>query len=172
MTEHVSETLNAILWPTDVAPSVTSVHAKNELETELSPERIWPWLIHARRWPEFYADASRVRTSAPEPVLGMEFTWRTLGTRVTTVIEELVPNERLAWRGTGPLWSRGYHAWVFTRRGGGTHIVTEENQRGLLPSLFRSRLEKRLHDCHQRWLVGLVRAASLGDPDSVSALSP
>jgi hypothetical protein len=160
----------AIRWPSDLDPAVASLHARNELETELPPERIWPWLVQPRRWPELYADASRVRTPAPELTLGMRFTWRTLGVRVTTVVEELVPNERLAWRGTGLLGAQGYHAWVLERRGGGTRFVTEETQRGLVPSLLRRRLEARLRECHQRWLEGLVRAARLGHPDSVSAI--
>jgi hypothetical protein len=162
----------SIHWPPDLDPSVASLHTTNELDTELSPEQLWPWLIHARRWPELYVDASHVRTPAPELVLGMQFTWRTLGVRVTTVVEELIPNERLAWRGRGLLGAQGYHAWVFTRRGRGTRLVTEETQRGVVPSLFRSRLERRLVDCHQRWLEGLARAASLGHPGSLPALPP
>lgn len=90
---------------------------RNELETEVAPERIWRWLVHARRWPEFYADASHVRVPTPELAPGTRFTWRTLGVSVTTVVEEFVPNERLAWRGTGLLGAKGYHAWVFEPRG-------------------------------------------------------
>jgi len=166
----MSKTATAIVWPSDLDPTVASFHVRNELETDLAPERIWPWLVHARRWPELYADASRVRTPAAELVLGMRFTWRTLGVGVTTVIEESVPNERLAWRGSG-VGAKGYHAWVFERRGTGTCLVTEETQRGLMPSLFRSRLQPRLRDCHKRWLEGLVRAARLGHPDTVAAVA-
>lgn len=160
-----------ILWPSDLDPAVASLHVRNELVTEIAPERIWPWLIHARRWPEFYADASQVSTPAPELAMGTHFTWRTLGVSVSTVVEELVPNERLAWRGTGVLGAKGYHAWVLERRGAGTYIVTEETQRGLVPSLLRSRLKRNLFDCHQRWLDGLVRAASLGHPDSLPTIA-
>jgi len=158
-----------IRWPADLDPAVASLHVRNELATELAPERIWPWLVHARRWPEFYPDAKRVRAPGPELAVGVRFTWWTLGIRVTTVIEELVPNERLAWRGTG-LGAEGYHAWIFTRRGAGTQLVTEETQRGLVPSVFRSRLERNLLRCHQRWLEGLVRVAGLGHPDSLPAI--
>src|SRR6187402_1445379 len=100
-TNHIGSIMNtrssAILWPPDLAPAVAAFHVRNELETSLAPERIWPWLLHARRWPELYADATRVKTPAPELALGMRFTWWTLGVPVTTVVEDFVPNERLAW---------------------------------------------------------------------------
>lgn len=160
-----------IHWPSDLEPAVASLHVRNELKTELAPERIWPWLVRAQRWPELYAGASHVRTPSPELAMGTRFTWRTLGVSVTTVVEELVPNERLAWRGTGLLGARGYHAWVLERRGAGTYLVTEETQRGVIPSLFRARLKRTLLDSHQRWLEGLVRAAAFGPPDAAPAIS-
>jgi len=160
-----------ILWPPDLDPAVASFHVRNELQTELAPERIWPWLVRAERWPELYAGASHVRTPSATLAMGTRFTWRTLGVSVTTVVEELVPNERLAWRGTGILGTRAYHVWVLERRGTGAYLVTEETQRGFIPSLFRARLKRTLLDQHQRWLEGLVWAAALGSPDALPAIS-
>jgi hypothetical protein len=156
-----------VFWPPDLDPAVASFHVRNELETAIAPERIWPWLVRAERWPELYAGASHVRTPTPELALGTRFTWRTLGVSVTTVVEEFFPNERLAWRDSGVFGASAYHTWAFERRGAGAYLVTEETQRGFVPSLFRSQLKKTLIDRHQRWLEGLVRAATLGPPDEV-----
>lgn len=153
-------------WPADLDPRASAIHVRNELETDLAPEQIWPWLVRPRRWPELYDNASDIRTPTPELALGTRFSWRTLGVSVTTEVEVLVPYEQLAWRGTGLLGAKGYHAWVLERRESGTRFITEETQRGIIPSLMHARLRRNLHAAHQRWLEGLVRAARTGPPEA------
>jgi uncharacterized protein YndB with AHSA1/START domain len=64
-------------------------------------ERIFAALVHATEWPEFYANAKNIviEGDASELTLGTLFHWTTFGVRVHTIIEELVPNRRLAWSG-------------------------------------------------------------------------
>jgi hypothetical protein len=158
-----------IAWPSGLAPEVASLHVHNELETDVEPEQIWPWLVRASRWPELYPNARRIRMPGPELTLGMEFSWWTFAVPVVTIVDELVPFERLAWRGTG-LGAKGYHAWLLERRDGRTRFVTEESQQGFLPSLLRFAVRPGLLHFHQRWLEGLVSAARVGHPDTVTTL--
>lgn len=161
-----------IAWPDDLRPEVASVHARNVLETDASPERIWPWLVRASRWHELYSNCRRLRfVGEPGPDLraGTKFTWWTFGVPVTTVIDVFVPYERLAWRGEG-LGARGYHAWEIERAGAVTRFVTEETQRGAAPRLLRAAIRRGLLHFHQRWLEGLARAAHLGHPDIVKEI--
>jgi hypothetical protein len=166
-----------IEWPDALRPEVAAIHAHNELETDLAPEAIWPWLVRAARWREFYSNCRGLRfvnDRGPDLRLGTEFTWWTFGVPVTTTVDVFEPNARLAWTGRG-LGARGHHAWLLERRGngarGGTRIVTEETQRGIAPSLLRAALRPGLLHFHQRWLEGLVRAARLGHPDTVKEIS-
>jgi hypothetical protein len=91
------------------------------------------------------------------------FTWTTFNVRVDTTVVECVPSERLAWRGK-TVGGTGYHGWVIERTAAGCRVVTEETQRGIVPSLARWYLRRGLLTQHQRWLEGLARAAVAGMP--------
>lgn len=162
-----------IRWPDDLRPAAAAVYSRNELATDLPPDRIWPWLVRAERWHEHYSNCRRLRLldeAGPDLQLGTRFSWWTFGVPVTTVIEELVPGERLAWRGVGA-GACGYHAWLLERHAGRTRFVTEEVQRRVAPWLLRFALRPAIHHFHQRWLEGLVRVARLGHPDHVKEIS-
>ncbi|HEX2571711.1 MAG TPA: SRPBCC domain-containing protein [Polyangia bacterium] len=159
-------------WPEDLTPARASLHAVNVLESDVSAEAVWAWLVRAGRWKDFYSncwglellDAS---SSGPDLRPGTRFRWWTFGVRVETVVEEFVPCERLAWRGQG-LGARGYHAWLLEPVPGGLRLRTEEVQRGVAPRLLRPLLLPSMRHYHQRWLEGLVRVARLGLPDDVT----
>ncbi len=162
--------MTTVRWPDDARPEGAALHAVNVLEAEVTPEAVWPWLVRAARWSEWYANCRNLRFeggSGPDLHLGDHFTWRTFGVPVATVVTELVPFERLAWRGRG-LGATGYHAWVIERAGTGVRLITEETQRGLVPRLGHPLLRRGLHRWHQRWLEGLARVARLGPPDIVA----
>ena len=155
-----------VVWPTDAHPDVCPVYSFNEIETSAPPERVWGWLVRAGRWPEFYKNATRVeiQDGASDLEGGVLFSWTTFGVRANTAVVECVPGRRLAWTGKG-LGATAYHGWVITPRGTGSHIVTEETQRGGIASLGRIFLRSGLHKWHQRWLEGLARMAEAGWPD-------
>lgn len=162
--------MSAVLWPGDARPEGAAIHAVNVVDAEVTPEAVWPWLIRAARWSEWYDNCRALRfegEAGPDLRLGSRFTWRTFGVPVRTVVTELVPHERLAWSGRG-LGATGYHAWIIERVGKGVRITTEETQRGLVPRLGRPLLRRGLLHWHQRWLEGLVRVARLGPPDNVT----
>ena len=146
-----------VRFPDNAKPERSPVYAFNEIDLDVSPERLWPWLLRAVRWPEWYANARDVEIDGggEDLALGSRFSWTTFGVRVHTIIEEFVPNERLAWSGKG-LGSAAYHGWVIARRpDGGSHVITEETQRGFVASAGRWMLRGGLHKWHQRWLEGL-----------------
>ncbi|MFL1999158.1 MULTISPECIES: SRPBCC family protein [unclassified Microbacterium] len=151
----MSELLN---WPPEFHPDRAPVFAHNEIVTARPAPDLWPALIRAAEWPEWYAHASDVRGIGPgeDLFLGATFSWKTLGVRVTTTVTELVPHRALAWRGTAR-GSRGYHRWVLhPTADGGCRIVTEEVQVGPIPTMLAARLRKNLAVYHQEWLEGLV----------------
>lgn len=156
---------SVVRWPAGAEPEGAAIYASNELEMPVSPEALWPWLVRATLWPSFYSNARRVRLEGGGSDLakGTRFRWVTFGVPVATVIEEFEPCERLAWSGSG-LGARGYHGWVIEPTAGGCKVVTEETQRGFVPSIGRFLLRPGLLHFHQRWLEGLERAAKTGLP--------
>lgn len=154
-------------WPAAHRPEGAAVYGYNALSIAAPAERVWAWLIRAAAWPTYYANAWNIRfENAPGPnlALGTRFTWTTFYVRVDTTVVEFEPSSRLAWEGRTP-GGVGYHAWVIEPTPSGCHVVTEETQRGIVPSLGRRLLRPGLLWQHQRWLEGLARRAVAGLPD-------
>jgi hypothetical protein len=161
--EVVMDTEN-VIFPDGARPEQSPVFAHNELFIAAPPERVWPWLVRAVRWPEWYANARDVRVDGGGDLAhGVRFDWITFGVRVHTKIEEMVLHRRLSWSGRG-LGATAYHGWVIVPVEGGCKVITEETQRGFVASIGRAFLQRGLHKWHQRWLEGLARMAASGAP--------
>ena len=148
-------------WPPPHVPSTVPVYAYNEISTSLAPEQVWPVLVDATAWPEWYSNARDVEIHDGADVLASDstFTWTTFGLRVTSTVQEFVPFRRLGWEGKGR-GSIGYHRWdIRPVPGGGCQIVTEEVQNGLLARLLSPLVRRSIERQHQRWLEALVRTA-------------
>ncbi len=155
-----------IHWPEDMDPEGAALHTANRLSIDSPIEIIWAWLVRAGLWSSWYSNCKRLRFesgSGPDLGPGSDFSWVTFGVRVRTRVEEFEAPTRLGWRGTG-LGASGYHAWLLEPTASGCHVVTEEVQRGLVPSLGRGLIRLGLLHYHQGWLEGLARVASTGEP--------
>jgi polyketide cyclase/dehydrase/lipid transport protein len=133
------------------------VFTRNALFVPASPERVWQRLIDAKGWPDWYPNARNVQIDGGDQLSpNRTFHWTTFGVRVHTTVQEFVPNHRLSWSGKG-MGSSAYHGWVIEPRDGGSFVVTEETQQGLIPSLCRGFLRRGLLKWHQVWLEGIAR---------------
>jgi hypothetical protein len=153
-------------WPAGCDPDGAPVYTFNEITIVAPPERVWAWLARASAWPSYYDNASNVRFvdgGGPDLSLGSRFTWKTFNVSVDTTVTECVVPTRLAWRGK-TFGGGGYHGWVIEPAPSGCRVVTEETQRGIVPSVGRWFLRAGLLKQHQRWLEGLKRVAEWGSP--------
>jgi hypothetical protein len=153
-------------WPAGSGPDGAPVYTYNELDVAAPPERVWAWLVRATAWPSYYDNASNVRFvdgGGPDLALGARFTWTTFNVTVDTTVTECEPHARLAWRAK-TFGGGGYHGWVIVPSASGCRVVTEETQRGIVPSVGRWFLRRGLLTQHQRWLEGLARVAPGGMP--------
>lgn len=153
-------------WPAGLAPAEVPVYAYNELRTPLPAERLWPVLLRAGTWPTWYDNARDVVLDDGGEVLtgSSTFTWTTFGMRVRSTVRELTPHRRLGWEGRGR-GSFGYHRWDLTpTEDGGTLVVTEEVQTGLLARLLGRVVKRSIERQHQRWLEALVERAGSATP--------
>jgi hypothetical protein len=149
-------------WPAGLTPDSVPVFTSNELRTTVAPDALWPILIAVAEWPTWYPYAANIRTTDGAPILslGSVFTWKTLGTRVTTEVVEFEPARSLAWTARGSL-SRGFHRFDFRPTDdGGCVISTEEVETGIGPRLIPGRLKRDLQRVHQIWLEALVQRAT------------
>lgn len=152
------------VWPPGLTPESAPVYARNELQTSVPAETLWPVLLEVTEWPSWYPHAANVRVTEGEKILrlGSVFRWKTMGVTVTTTVMEFEPARSLAWKATSPV-SRAFHRWYFAPAdGGGCVISTEETESGLGPRLLASRLKGDLLRVHQDWLEQLVKRASEG----------
>jgi hypothetical protein len=150
------------IWPARMTPDSVPVFTSNELRTSVAAESLWPILIAVADWPTWYPHAANIRTADGQPTLslGSVFTWKTLGTRVTTEVVEFEPARAIAWSARGSL-SRGFHRFDFAPTDdGGCVISTREVETGIGPRLIPGRLKRDLLRVHQIWLEELVKRAS------------
>jgi uncharacterized protein YndB with AHSA1/START domain len=153
-----------IEWPDRYAPDRVAARVSNEITIAAPPSAVWAWLINATRWPEWYPNSSAVRTESGRPTLspGERFTWRTFGVQVRSAVREFVPEERIAWDGTG-FQLDVYHAWLVEKRTGGCWVLTEENQNGLAARVQALMMPNRMYRGHALWLTRL-KAQAEGKP--------
>lgn len=145
-------------WPAGLEPDRTPVSTRNTLLVPASPAVVWERLVDAADWPRWYAGAHDVVLAGGAERLapGTEFRWRTLGVQVTCVVDRWERYRLLGWTGRA-LGSRGHHRWLLTPTSGGTLVVTEETQAGVVPRVGRWWLRRALLGWHQRWLEGIAR---------------
>lgn len=128
----------------------------NALEIAAPPSAVWSVLIRATEWPRFYDNCANVKVvGGDELSAGCTFTWRTFGMPMRTLITEFEPERVLTWRGD-TIFGRGGHTWELQPTQTGTRLVTEEVQRGFIPTLVGWWMTPQLLKWHQRWLEGIA----------------
>lgn len=155
-----------VQWPPHYTPGNCPVHVRNELAMDVAPETVWAWLVCARRWPEWYKNASDVQYlegGSDDLAKGTRFRWKTFGVTIESTVLELVPGQRIGWDAHG-LGVDAYHAWVLRRTALGCHLLTEETQHGWLARLGNLLMPNRMHRFHQLWLESLRDKAGKGPP--------
>jgi hypothetical protein len=144
-------------WPQKASPRECPIYACNAILVRADAPTIWSFLISALHWPEWYPYSADVRIAqnAEQLGYGVYFDWRTFDVSVHSQVEEWEPNRRIAWNAKAFLAST-YHRWTIQAASNGfTQVVTEETQRGPLPTLLRPYLARRLKVQHETWLQNL-----------------
>lgn len=156
-----------INWPQCYAPDRVVARVSNDISIAAPPNIVWPWLIRASAWPEWYPNSARVKIEggSADLVLNARFTWRTFGVAISSNVREFIPYERIAWDGSGMLLDV-YHAWLIEARPKGCWVLTEENQNGLAARAQAIFMPNRMRRGHQLWLEGLKAKAESGSPAS------
>lgn len=157
-----------IQWPKKYSPANCAVYVQNELQIPAPCERVWPWLIRADLWPQWYVNARNVEyqnQAERELRLGTQFRWKTFGVKVDSTVLEFVPFERIGWNAIG-IGVDAYHAWLLEKNETGCLVLTEETQNGFLARIGHCLAPNRMHHYHQLWLESLqAQAQKVGVPN-------
>lgn len=155
MTKKYNPTTNLIVWPDEFHPSTAKWYVYNEIEINVKPETVWNTLIDAQQWHLFYkgvqSPVTYFDTSALALRNNLQFNMHTMGLRLTPVVKEFVPNERLAWEVRRNNLT-GYHAWVIVPTANGCRLITAEAQNGFLTTMQKIFQPNKLLKLHDAWL--------------------
>ena len=154
-----------VIWPERFDPKTSAIYALNDIDIKAPPEVVWPLLVNAERWFDYFPYEDQVVIRSGEKALGpgTRFTRVTVGFPMSLSVTEFEPHRRLAWATTvddDPTGSTAYHGWVITPTEEGCHLLTEETQQG---EFFLRELGHKnpgaLYRYHQEWVERLARAA-------------
>ncbi len=151
----------SIAWPPGHSPEAAHIFARNAIEMESTPDRVWALLTDCLEWPRWYrlcSDVSLLR-GGPRLDVGAKFRFKTLGFHFEPEVTTFSPPRMLIWSAKGPAGTRGAHAWHIEPTPGGCRVVTEEFQTGFVLRLRRRALRKRLLASHEEWLRSLKELA-------------
>jgi hypothetical protein len=150
-------------WLDGFDPATDDVFSHNELDFPgVTPQALLALMVEGQSNRYYPNSSAATDCSTGDQVtltLGESYCWTTFGSVQHMTIEELVddPSESvIAWEG-GTTGVTSYHRWIFRQTASGTHAITEECERGLLPDLgfYSDRMNPSLHVGHQLWLEGM-----------------
>ena len=94
------------------------------------------------RWPSWSRDITAAKLEgALAP--GTSFTWAAGPGTIRSTLIGVEPERMLAWTGS-TMGIRAVHIWRIERRGDDTWLITEESWHGILASVLRGPMRKRL----------------------------
>jgi glyoxylase-like metal-dependent hydrolase (beta-lactamase superfamily II) len=164
----------AIHWPTGHTPADADLFAHNELLIHSACSSVWPYLVDAQTWPDWYPNSHNVKllnSSDGKLHQDTRFSWDTFGVHIESRVHEFVPSSRIGWFGDGTGMS-AYHTFLLLPTPEGCRVVTEEVVTGSGAIEFRKTDPGAMHRGHDLWLSSLQKALSRSTSDATKPPSP
>jgi uncharacterized protein YndB with AHSA1/START domain len=131
--------------------------ARKEIFVNASPEAVWKIQSNINGWRDWQTDITKSQLDG-ELKPNAIFKWTSGGFAVTSTIQEVVPQQRLAWSGKA-LGSFAKHIWMFKPQDGGTLVTTEESMEGWLISILKPFAPGFLDKSLEVWIQNLKKRA-------------
>lgn len=135
--------------------------ARKEVLINASPEAVWRIQSDIDCWKSWETDISKSQLEG-ELKRDAVFKWTSGGFTVKSKIQEVVPQQRLAWSGKS-VGSSAKHVWTFEPRDGGTLVTTEESMEGWLVTIIKAFAPDFLDKSLDKWTLNLKRKAEEAD---------
>lgn len=129
------------------------VVSRHDIDIDAPLSTVWSFQTNIPAWPTWRPTVSAAHF---EGVLaaGAAFTWEEGGLQITSTVQAIVPNRRIAW--TGPAQGIfGVHVWEFTATDRGVHVHTEESWSGDVVRENATTFQPMLDAALQDWLTRL-----------------
>jgi hypothetical protein len=147
-----------IHWPDGFDPATADLFSHNQLVIDATCESVWPHIVEATKWPEWYPNSKEVHILSGPPALniGSVFGWTTFGLPLESRVNEFVPYSRIGWFGYAPGAAPSfYHTWYLVPQGASCLVVTDEVGKGPDATHLRQSDEGLMHRGHDLWLATL-----------------
>ncbi len=147
-----------IAWPDRFEPESADLFAHNAITIGAVPAAVWPHIVAATAWPDWFPRASAVSITDGGEILTPDsrFTWTIFGMAIESRVHAFVPARRLGWFGLGPDGEPAFAVeWHLAEIGDGCRVVLEEAGVGAAAAAFRISDEGALHDAHEVCLRAL-----------------
>lgn len=118
------------------------VSARGEVVIDASRDTIWSLLSDIERWPAWSRDIASATLHGPLAP-GSAFTWKAGPGAIRSTLIAIESGELMAWTGS-TMGIRAVHVWRIAAIGDKVSVVTEESWSGLLASLLRRAMRRRL----------------------------
>jgi hypothetical protein len=148
--------------PANEINQAAPVVATGETEVAASREVVWDVLADIEQWPSWNADVNSVSMDGGLSE-GAQFRWNAGPGTITSTLRRVEARRRLAWTGT-TFGIEAMRVYALEARDGVTLVRTEESYDGLVPRLFRGRLQRALEDSLERGLRQLKAEAERRSP--------
>jgi len=130
---------------------------RKEILISASPEAVWKIQSDINGWKNWQTDITRSQLDG-ELKPSVIFKWASGKFTITSTIQEVVPQQRLAWSGKS-LGSFAKHIWMFKPQNGGTLVTTEESMEGWLISILKPFAHGFLDKSLELWMQNLKKKA-------------
>ena len=127
------------------------------IEIDASAETVWNILSDFESWPRWNPDIESVKLKGRFGE-GAKFSWKTGPGTIRSKLEEIKPQEKLAWAGK-TFGIKAIHIWKIEQTDGGTVVTTEESWDGLHVSVFRKYFGRMLKNSIDNGLKYLRKEA-------------
>jgi hypothetical protein len=131
--------------------------ARKEIFIQATTEAVWRIQTDINAWNEWQPDISKSQIDDAFST-GAIFRWTSGGFAITSTLQEVVPQDRLAWTGKA-LGSQARHIWMFKSQTGGTLVTTEESMEGWLISILKPLMPNFLDKSLDVWVKALKHRA-------------
>jgi len=136
---------------------VAAAYSQAQTPIAAKPGRVWGLLSDIDRWPTWNALVQSAVLSGPlHP--GSIFKWKSKGITIVSTLQEVTPNERLAWSGKA-LGTDAIHVWELEPTDQGVILRTEESFGGWLPWLMPKAMQRTLDETLPAWLQAIKSEA-------------
>jgi uncharacterized protein YndB with AHSA1/START domain len=117
------------------------VYGSADINIVAPPETVWDVLSDFERWPNWNSAVRSVSMDGPLAE-GSTFTWNA-GSTIRSTLRTVEPPRLIVWTGS-TLGIKAIHVHRLTASGGRTLVDTEESWDGLVATILKGRLQRKL----------------------------